>query len=145
MYVLLTVSALSLVYSSFFKSYIYNKNEMEVVLTKSIKPDKKYDARINDTKTVSFGQKGASDFTKHKNSDRKERYIDRHKNNEDWTKSGAKTAGFYNKHDLWNKPTLKASIDYINKRFKKLNVKMKQTYNLTYIYIYIERERESDG
>ena len=39
---------------------------MEVVITKSKKPDKKYDARTDGTKTVSFGQKGASDFTKHK-------------------------------------------------------------------------------
>ena len=98
---------------------------MEVVITKSKKHDKKYDARIDGTKTVSFGQKGASDFTKHKNTDRKERYIDRHKKNEDWNKSGAKTAGFYSKHVLWNKPTLKESIDDINKRFKHLNIKMK--------------------
>ena len=99
---------------------------MEVVLTKSKKPDKKtYDARIDGSKTVSFGQKGASDFTKHENSDRKERYIDRHNKNEDWTKYGAKAAGFYSKHVLWNKPTLKASIDDINKRFNNLNVKMK--------------------
>ena len=98
---------------------------MEVVITKSKKPDKKYDARIDGTKTVSFGQKGASDFTKHKNTDRNERHIDRHKKNEDWNKSGAKTAGFYSKHVLWNKPTLKASIDDINKRFNHLNIKMK--------------------
>ena len=96
---------------------------MEVVIT-SKKPDKKYDARIDGAKTVSFGQKGASDFTKHKNTDRKERYIDRHKKNEDWNKSGAKTDGFYSKHVLWNKPTLKESIDDINKRFKNLNIKM---------------------
>ena len=44
---------------------------MEVVLTKSKKPGKKYDARIDGSKTVGFGQKGASDFTKHKNTDRK--------------------------------------------------------------------------
>ena len=98
---------------------------MEVVLTKSKKPDTKYDARIDGTKTVSFGQKGASDFTKHENTDRKERYIDRHKKNEDWNKSGAKTAGFYCKHVLWNKPTLKESIDDINKRFNNLNIKRK--------------------
>ena len=98
---------------------------MGVVLTKSKKPDKKYDARIDGSKTVSFGQKGASDFTKHKNTDRKEIYIDRHKKNEDWIKSGAKSAGFYSKHVLWNRPTLKESIDDINKRFKNLNVKMK--------------------
>ena len=98
---------------------------MEVVITKSKKPDKKYDARIDGSKTVSFGQKMASDYTKHENTYRKERYIDRHKNHEDWTKSGTKAAGFYSKHFPWNKPILKASIDDINKRFKLLNVKMK--------------------
>ena len=98
---------------------------MDVVITKSKKPDKKYDALVNGSKTVSFGQKGASDFTKHKDKDRKEAYIARHKKNEDWNKSGAKTAGFYSKHVLWNKPTLKESIDDINKRFKGLNIKMK--------------------
>ena len=98
---------------------------MEVVLSKYKKPDKKYDARIDGSETVSFGQEGASDFTKHKNTDRKEIYIDRHKKNEDWTKTGVKTAGWMSKHVLWNKPTLKASIDDINKRFKNMNVKMK--------------------
>ena len=49
---------------------------MEVIITKSKNSSKKkYDARIDGTKTVSFGEKGASDFTKHKNTDRKERYI----------------------------------------------------------------------
>ena len=99
---------------------------MEVVLTKSKDSSKKqYDARIDGTKTVSFGQKMASDFTKHKDKYRKEAYIARHKKNEDWTKSGAKTAGFWSRHVLWNKPTLKESIDDINKRFKNLNIKMK--------------------
>ena len=98
---------------------------MGIVIPPPTKQNKKYDARINGTKTASFVQKGASDFTKHKNPDRKEQYIDRHKKNEDWTKSGAKAAGFYNKHVLWNKPTLKASIDDINKKFKSLKIKMK--------------------
>ena len=97
---------------------------MEVVLTKSKKLDKTYGARVDGAKIVSFGQKGASDFTKHKHPDRNEKYIARHKKNEDWTKSGAKRAGFYSKHVLWNKPTLKASINDMNKRLKGLNVKM---------------------
>ena len=87
---------------------------MGAVLTKSEKPDKKYDARTDGAKTVSFDQKGASGFTKHKKSDRRERYIDRHKRNGDWTKPGATSAGFYSKRVLWNKLTLKASIgDFI--------------------------------
>ena len=80
---------------------------MEVVLTKSKKPDKKFDAVINGTKTVSFGQKGASDFTNHKHPDRKEAYLARLKNNENWGASGVKTAGFYSRWITWNKPTLK--------------------------------------
>ena len=36
-----------------------------------------------------------------------------------------KPAGFYSKLVLWNKPTLKESIDDINKRFKSLNIKMR--------------------
>ena len=101
------------------------KNRMGVVITKSKKPGKKYDARIDGTKTVSFGQKMASDHTKHKNTDRKEAYIARPKAREDWTKTGVKTAGWMGKHVLWNKPTLKESIDDINKRFENLSVKMK--------------------
>ena len=46
---------------------------MDIVISKSDKKNK-YDAVINGTKTVSFGQKGASDYTKHKDTDRKERY-----------------------------------------------------------------------
>ena len=53
---------------------------MEIVITKSKNSSKKkYDARIDGSKTVSFGEKGASDFTKHKDKDRKEAYIARHK------------------------------------------------------------------
>ena len=51
---------------------------MEVVSTKSKKPDEKYEARNDGSKINSFGQTGASDFTKHKNTYRKNRYIDRH-------------------------------------------------------------------
>ena len=98
---------------------------MEVIISKSKKPDKKYDARIDGTKTVSFGQKMASDYTKHKDKERKERYIARHKKNEDWTSSGVKTAGFWSRWTTWNKKTLKESVDDINNKFKNLNVKMK--------------------
>ena len=38
---------------------------------------KKYDAIIDDKKTIPFGQKGASDMTQHKSEDRKNRYINR--------------------------------------------------------------------
>ena len=98
---------------------------MEVVLTKSKKPDEKYDARIDGSKTVSFGQKMASDFIKHKHTYRKEAYLARHKNNENGGACGVKAAGFWSANLLWNRPTLKASIDDIDKGFKGLNAKKK--------------------
>ena len=68
--------------------------------------------------TINFGASGYSDFTKHGDMVRKEAYIARHKQNEDWTKSSVKTAGWMNKHVLWNKPTLKENPDDINKSLK---------------------------
>ena len=92
---------------------------MEVIIKPSSKKDKKYDAIIDGKKTVSFGAAGASDYTIHKDTARKNRYIDRHKDNEDWSKSGIKTAGFYSKHILWNKPSIKESIHDLNKKIQR--------------------------
>ena len=97
---------------------------MEVIIKKSNKPDKKFDAVIDGKKTISFGAKGFSDYTLHKDPERKNRYVQRHKNNEDWTKSGIDTAGFYAKHVLWNKPTLKESIKDLNKKYKDVKFKL---------------------
>ena len=45
--------------------------------------------------------------------------------NEESIKSGVKAAGWMSKHVLWNKPTLKASVADIDKRFEHIDVKMK--------------------
>jgi hypothetical protein len=68
-------------------------------------------------KTIKFGAAGYSDFPTHKNEQRITLYIDRHKNNENWTKSGIDTAGFWSKHLLWNLPTVKASYEDIKRKF----------------------------
>ena len=98
---------------------------VEVVITKSKKPDKKMKAIINGKKTVHFGASGMSDYTKHHDDERKQRYIDRHKKRENWGTTGYESAGFYAKHVLWNKKTLKASVDDMNNKFKSLKVKLK--------------------
>lgn len=87
-----------------------------VYLCSSFKPDKKYMVEIGN-KTVHFGAKGYSDYTRHKDKDRMRRYEQRHSRNETWSKSGMKTAGFWSKWLLWNKPTLKASIEDTERRF----------------------------
>ena len=93
----------------------------EVILKKSSNPRKKYDAVIDGKKTVSFGANGYSDFTKHKDEERKKNYMDRHRKNEDW--KDHKTAGFYAKHIFWNKPTIEASVKGTNKKFPKFEHK----------------------
>ena len=98
---------------------------MTEIISKSKNKDKKYDARIDGKKTVSFGAAGYSDYSVHKNPERKQRYIDRHKKNENW--SDPTTAGFYAKNLLWNKPTLTESIKDTNKKFKNINIKLKYT------------------
>ena len=77
---------------------------------------KKFDA-IVDGKRISFGQDGASDFTIHKYETRKERYISRHAEREDWNKSEIKTAGYWSKNVLWNKNDLQFSVYNIDNIF----------------------------
>ena len=84
---------------------------------KSDKPDKNYYIIANSGRKIYFGAAGMSDFTKHKDEARKQRYIDRYKNNENWGKSGIDTAGFWSRWLLWNKSTIKESYDDIKWRF----------------------------
>ena len=79
---------------------------------------KKYEANIDGRKTVSCGAKGYSNFTLHKDPERKQRYIQRHQNNEDWSKTGINTPGFYAKHVLWNKDTIQKSVTDLKKKYK---------------------------
>ena len=65
-------------------------------------------------KSIHFGQAGASDFTIHKDTERKNRYLDRHSKNEDW--HNPLTAGFYSRWILWNKPTITESIRDTNRK-----------------------------
>ena len=48
---------------------------MEVVITKPKNSSNKFDAVINEKKTVSFGDSNYSDYAKHKDMVRKEAYI----------------------------------------------------------------------
>ena len=88
-------------------------------LVPSHKPEKKYDAVIETDagreKVVSFGQKNASDYTQHKDEERKQRYVARHQARESFT--DPTTAGFWAKNILWNKPTISESLRDTRVRF----------------------------
>lgn len=87
-----------------------------IYLSKSDREGKKYMVEV-DGKTVHFGAEGYEDYTKHKDPERKKRYITRHKAKENWTKSGIKTAGFWSRWLLWGEPTISASIKAIENKF----------------------------
>ena len=89
-------------------------------MQKSKRADKKFDAVLSTPdgrqRTVSFGAAGYSDYTQYKDPERKRAYEARHKATEDW--SDPTTAGFWAKHLLWNKPSLKASAADIASKFR---------------------------
>lgn len=96
----------------------YNK----VTIRPSRKSGKKYDAVFSSssdpkgrTKTVSFGSKGMSDFTKHKDLERKKRYMARHKARENW--NDPTSAGALSRWILWNKPSFQASVASYKRKF----------------------------
>jgi hypothetical protein len=93
---------------------------MKAILKDSTRKNKKYMIMLTDgfsNKTIHFGQKGLSDYTKHKDEKRKSNYITKHKSNDDWAKSGIYSAGFWSRHLTWNKSTINESIKDIEKNF----------------------------
>ena len=90
------------------------------------------DEEGNKIKTTHFGQRGASDYTKHGEKERMERYLERHgggtttSTKEDW--KDPTTAGSLSRWILWNKPDLKASFNDYKRRFNlKGELKVKRS------------------
>ena len=91
-----------------------------VQLKKATTKGKKYTAVFyNENRekiaTTSFGAVGYQDFTQHKDEDRKQAYLARHRANENW--NDYKSAGSLSFHLLWSKPSLSASYNAYLKKF----------------------------
>ena len=84
-------------------------------VTKSDRAGKKYVAKFDDGTQTHFGAAGYEDFTMHKDEQRKQRYLDRHRKNENW--GDYKSAGSLARYILWNKPNLSESIADYKRRF----------------------------
>ena len=89
-------------------------------IRRSHKKEKKWDAVFvkedGKEKIVPFGQKGYSDFTKHKDETRRQRYMARHKGmGENW--NDPTTPGALSYWILWNKPSFRASVADFKQRF----------------------------
>ena len=93
---------------------------VKVKLSRSSKTGKKWQVTFEReggrSKTVHFGQAGAADYTTHKDPERKRRYIDRHKDREDWGPSGVETAGWWSRWLLWSEPSLSAAKGVVRRK-----------------------------
>jgi hypothetical protein len=92
-----------------------------VSIKKSTRPDKKLMATFSDGTITHFGAKGYQNYggvgkERHLDKERRDRYIERHKARENW--KDPRTAGSLSRWVLWNKETLKASIDDFKHKFK---------------------------
>ena len=97
------------------------KKDMGVLvkLQRSSKPEKKWMVTFvresGRKKTIHFGQAGASDFPSNKDVQRRERYLERHRDREDWGASGVETSGWWARWLLWNRKSIAASLTDIRK------------------------------
>jgi hypothetical protein len=123
------ISGLAEVAQSHAEANVRGGKKKQEIIFRSLEPSnrkgKKWTVNLSvdgKHRMVHFGAvqngKPMSDYTIHKDKKRKERYIDRHREREDWTKSGILTPGFWAKHILWAKPTIQASLADVRKRFK---------------------------
>ena len=70
------------------------------------------------TKTTHFGARGMSDYTIHKDKERRERYISRHKSRENW--KDPTSAGALSRWVLWSAPSLRGGIANYKKQYPYL-------------------------
>jgi hypothetical protein len=92
---------------------------VSVKITDSSNKDKKLMAIFSvdgkKTKTIHFGLKGSSTYLDHKDDKIKKAYLARHKVNENWLNYDS--AGALSRWILWDKTSLKDSINSYKKRF----------------------------
>jgi len=88
------------------------------VMRESSRADKKWMVELPNNHVVHFGAAGYEDFTQHRDEERRARYVRRHRERENWGKSGAGTAGFWSRWILWGPFTsISRNIAYVRERF----------------------------
>ena len=99
---------------------------MNIIIKNPAHPDKKCTAIIDNKKQVHFGGikengKPYSEYTQHKDDERKHRHLQRHKHDHF---NNPLYPSFYSTNLLWNKKTLTDSIKDTNKKYN-VNIKMR--------------------
>lgn len=87
-----------------------------VEIVPSSRADKRLMALFDSGVKVHFGLRGGSTFIDHHDEVKKENYIKRHRVNEDWSRPDS--AGTLSRYVLWNKRTMKESVEDYKRRYK---------------------------
>jgi hypothetical protein len=116
---------------------------MQVKVVRSPNRKKKFRAILEDGRTVDFGARGYSDYTKHKTPSRMRSYVLRHggripkriiaerdpkriqtlmlgvnsSDREEWKITGIDSAGFWSRWYLWSYPDFESVRKFMSKRF----------------------------
>ena len=98
---------------------------MNIVIRKSHKSNKKYDAVVNNDKIISFGAVGYSDYTINKDQLRRQSYISRH-SNEDWSRANLLSPAWLSRFILWEKPSLEEAVRNANQKYKDVHFTLKR-------------------
>ena len=84
-------------------------------------------AEFEDGKKVRFGQKDAYTYYDGATETKQKAYIARHsKNNENWSRSGNRTPGFFSRWVLWNKTIRNIKQDLQKRGIKLKSMKLKK-------------------
>lgn len=90
-----------------------------IKIVRSDKPEKKmmavFQSDSGRTKTIHFGARGMDDYTITKDKEQMERYLNRHRSSENWSK--ADSAGALSRYVLWSATTLEQGIRNYKNRF----------------------------
>jgi hypothetical protein len=92
-----------------------------IKIAKSPIKTKKYRASFSDGTHTDFGAAGYQNYggvgkSRHTDKERKKRYLQRHKDHENWR--NPKSAGALSRWVLWNKDSFRESVADYKRRFK---------------------------
>jgi hypothetical protein len=105
-----------------FAFHFSKQKKMRVEISKSSHPKKKWKA-VSGGKTIRFGQTGYEDFTQHNDPKRRLNYLSRH-GSEDWSRSNIMSPAFMSRWILWEKPSKKAALANLNRKYKGVKFTM---------------------
>ena len=91
---------------------------MIIYISESGRANTTWKAEAEGHRAVHFGQRGADDFTIHRDEAARQAYIARHGSKENWGRTGVMTPGWLSRYLLWQKPSLDEAIAAASRMYR---------------------------